>query len=76
MLQSMRLRLSRAHAALAPQEAHLRQFSPLRILDRGYAIVERDGKIVKAPADAPVVSRIHVRVAGGELDAKVVHPRP
>ena len=76
MLQSMRLRLSRAHAVLAPQEAHLRQLSPLRILDRGYAIVEHDRKIVKAPADAPVGSRIHVRVAGGELDAEVVHTHP
>ena len=38
------LRLSRARGALGPLEAHLKQLSPLTILDRGYAIVEREGK--------------------------------
>ena len=38
-------RLSRARGDLAPLSAHLVQLSPLKILDRGYAIVERDSKI-------------------------------
>jgi len=54
--------------------AHLAQLSPLKILDRGYAIVERDGKIVKTPADAPVGSAVRVRLAAGELAAKVIAP--
>ncbi len=49
LTQSMRLRLSGARGRLGPLEAHLKQLSPLTILDRGYAIVEREGKIVKAP---------------------------
>jgi len=52
--------------------------SPLKILDRGYAIVERAGpgerKIVKSPADAPVGSDLRVRLAAGELAARVVPP--
>jgi len=48
LTQSMRLRLSRAGSRLGPLEAHLKQLSPLTILDRGYAIVEREGKIVKS----------------------------
>jgi exodeoxyribonuclease VII large subunit len=69
--QASRLRLSRARGDLAPLAAHLAQLSPLKILDRGYAIVERDGKIVKTPADAPQDCEIQVRVAQGRFKARV-----
>lgn len=68
---AIRLRLSRAGGQLAPLSAHLKQLSPLAILDRGYAIVARDGKILKAPADAPAGSQLRVRLAQGELGAVV-----
>ena len=42
--QAIRLRLSRARGELAPLAAHLTQLSPLKILDRGYAIVEREDR--------------------------------
>jgi len=69
--QFVRLRLGSAREALAPLEAHLKQLSPLTILDRGYAIVERAGTIVKSPADAPVGSDVRIRLAQGGLDARV-----
>jgi len=69
--QAVRLQLSRARGDLAPLSAHLAQLSPLKILDRGYAIVEREGKIVKSPADAPVGSEVRLRLAVGELAAKI-----
>ncbi len=75
LAQLMQRYLSRARESLGPAEAHLRQLSPLKILDRGYAIVERDGKIVKSPADAPADSEIRVRLAAGELNATVIGPR-
>jgi exodeoxyribonuclease VII large subunit len=68
----MKLRLSHARGALAPLEAHLVQLSPLKILDRGYAIVQRDGKIVKSPDDAPVDSEVKIRLAQGELRGRVL----
>jgi hypothetical protein len=37
--------------------------------------VSTGGGIVKQPADAPAGSRIHVRVAKGEFDARVEAPR-
>jgi exonuclease VII large subunit len=40
-------------------------------LDRGYAIVECEGKIVKAPEDAPTGSEINVRLSAGKLNATV-----
>ncbi len=71
--QLMQLQLRDARAALTPVTAKLEQLSPLTILERGYAIVERDGKIVKSTEDAPVDSTVRVRVAKGELKAKIVN---
>jgi exodeoxyribonuclease VII large subunit len=46
--------------------------SPLRILDRGYAIVTNEsGAIVKDSQAAPVDSGVHIRLAQGNLDATV-----
>ena len=71
-LQLMRLRVTRAHRSLDPLVAHLTQLSPLKILDRGYAIVTNDaGNIVKDPDEAPVGSEIQVRLAKGKIAAEV-----
>ncbi len=74
-MQAMRLCLSRAHGEITAMDAHLKQLSPLAILERGYAIVERDGKIVKSPEDAPVGSEIQVRLSRGALGATVTGAR-
>ncbi len=72
-VQLIRLRLTRAHGRLNPLVAHLTQLSPLKILDRGYAIVTNEaGAIVKQPADAPADSKIDVRIAQGQLAARVL----
>jgi exodeoxyribonuclease VII large subunit len=73
----MDVRIREARGALAPTSAKLEQLSPLTILERGYAIVvredgERDGVIVKGPEDAPVDSNVRLRVARGELRAKIL----
>jgi exodeoxyribonuclease VII large subunit len=71
-LQLVRLRVTRAHASLSPLLAHLTQLSPLKILDRGYAIVTNAaGRIVKQPDQAPVGSEIQVRLAKGSIAAEV-----
>jgi exodeoxyribonuclease VII large subunit len=69
--ECMRQDLNGWQKRLSPLEAHLIQLSPLKILERGYAIVEREGKIVKAPVDAPVGSRVKVKLATGQIAAKV-----
>ncbi len=70
--QSIRLRMSAARGTLSPLEAHLAQLSPLKILDRGYAIVENKGKIVKTPADAPADSEVSIRIAQGRLRGRIL----
>ena len=70
--QSIRLRITKAHGRLDPLTAHLTQLSPLKILDRGYAIVTNgEGEIVKVPGQAPVGSGLDVRLAQGRLAARV-----
>jgi exodeoxyribonuclease VII large subunit len=69
----VRLRLARCRGALDRLAGKLSTLSPLRILERGYAIVSGEAGILKDAGAAPPGSRIHVRLAKGELDA-VVRP--
>jgi exodeoxyribonuclease VII large subunit len=66
-------RLAIARSGLAASGAALGALGPQATLDRGYAIVRRadDKRIVRDPAEAPAGSRLHVRVARGDLDATV-----
>jgi len=60
--------------SLTAQLAHL---SPLAILERGYAIVQReDGSIVKDAAAAPLRSKLDVRLARGRLKVSVTRSIP
>jgi len=70
-LHVIRLEMARRRGALDSLAAKLSQLSPLRILERGYAIVSNQSGIVKDAAAAPAGSRIHARLARGELDATV-----
>jgi len=67
----IRRRLALRRSALDQLHARLDALSPLKVLDRGYAIVSNQSGIVKDAAAAPPASRIHVRLAKGELDATV-----
>lgn len=72
VLQSIRLRVIGARGKLSFFDSHLVQLSPLKILERGYAIVENDGRIVKGPEDAPVDSEVKIRIARGNLRGRIL----
>jgi exodeoxyribonuclease VII large subunit len=72
IIQSIRLGVIGAHGKLSSLDGHLAQLSPLKILDRGYAIVEKDGKLVKAPEDAPTDSEVKIRIAKGNLRGRIL----
>ena len=74
LVQTIQLRLARRRSALDQLAAKLSQLSPLRILERGYAIVSNESGILKDSADAPTHSRVHIRLAKGALDAEVAAP--
>jgi exodeoxyribonuclease VII large subunit len=69
--QLARLRLERRRAGLEQVAAQLSQLSPLKILERGYAIVSNESGILKDAAAAPPASTVHVLLAKGEFDATV-----
>ena len=59
----------RQHGPLASQ---LEALSPLRVLERGYSIVQlEDGRIVRRASDAPAGTQIRVRMHEGRLAAEV-----
>ncbi len=69
----VRHRLDAADAELRHTTARLRALSPAATLQRGYAIVRRaDGTILREPAQVDVGDPLRVRLAGGELAARVV----
>jgi exodeoxyribonuclease VII large subunit len=56
---------------VAVLKAHLDGKDPEAILQRGYAIVEYDGAIVRDAASVPPGARIAARLARGTLAARV-----
>ena len=58
--------------------AQVRALSPAATLDRGYAVVQRvaDGAVVRSPDDAPSGSDLRVRLARGEVAARVTKATP
>jgi len=69
-------RLDRAGTELHHTLAHLRALSPASTLERGYAIVQRaaDNAVLRDPAETAPGEDLRVRLAGGELSAKVSTP--
>jgi exodeoxyribonuclease VII large subunit len=66
MGELMRARMARARGRVDLANAHLTQLSPLKILDRGYAIVQTGaGLILKDPADSPPGTALLIRLARG-----------
>ena len=81
-VESTVIHLWHAHSSLARRRletlsAHLTQLSPLRVLERGYALVLNDrGGIVKQTTDAPAGSIVQIRVAHARLRAGVTESDP
>jgi len=68
MAELMRARLARARGRVDLANAHLTQLSPVKILDRGYAIVQTGaGLILKDPADSPPGTALLIRLARGVI---------
>jgi exodeoxyribonuclease VII large subunit len=58
-------------AELGRLGAQMTALSPLAVLDRGYAMVSKDGAIVRDAAQVAAGDRLHVRLASGALDVEV-----
>ena len=67
-------RVDAATAELAHTTARVRALSPAATLERGYAVVQRDdpaATVVRSPADVSDGDPLRIRLAEGEIAAKV-----
>lgn len=72
--QRARWVLATAGGRLTPLTAQLHQLSPLRVLDRGYAIVQTgDGAVLKDAAAVTAGDALTVRLAKGNVAVEVRH---
>lgn len=73
-----RLRIAAGNKRLAVAAASLQAFSPLRTLQRGYAIVSEaaTGKVIRSAAELQPGSVLHARLGQGSVEATVVKKLP
>ncbi|HEY4182208.1 MAG TPA: exodeoxyribonuclease VII large subunit [Kofleriaceae bacterium] len=69
--QAMQRQLDQRRAELGRVGAQIAALSPLAVLDRGYAMVQSGGAIVRAASDVSTGDQLRVRLAHGELDVEV-----
>jgi len=71
-IRAIQLSLSARLRSFEKGVARLEQLSPLRVLERGYAIVKekKNGGIVKDPATVEPGTALEIRVAAGVLEAE------
>jgi exodeoxyribonuclease VII large subunit len=65
------LAVERKRAGLESTAGRLRVLSPQKTLERGYAIVRTESKVVTASADVAAGTRVDIRVAEGAFGARV-----
>ncbi len=68
---SVELLIERAQATLAQNAATLDALSPLKVLSRGYAVVQRDGQAITSIQDVQAGERLDVRVTDGTITTQV-----
>jgi exodeoxyribonuclease VII large subunit len=69
------LAVERKRAALETTAAKLRVLSPLQTLERGYAIVRTEARVVTDASSLGVGETVDVRVARGSFGARVEETR-
>ena len=69
---AIRRRLAAAERRLSPASARLQALSPLRVLERGYSIIEMPGgQVLRRSADVRPGDELRVRLHAGRLKARV-----
>lgn len=69
--RSLPIRLEKCRQALGAFEASLRALNPDSVLERGYAIVRQEGRIVQCAAATDPGAPIRIGFADGSVDANI-----
>ena len=72
MGECMQHRLTREQGRLSALSGTLDALSPLKVLSRGYAIVKKDGQVIKRASDVSPGDRVAIRLAEGALSAEIL----
>lgn len=64
--------LTREQGRLSALSGTLDALSPLKVLSRGYAIVRKDGQVIKRESDVSPGDRVAIRFAEGALSAEIL----
>jgi exodeoxyribonuclease VII large subunit len=73
LLKSMQNRLWQARRRHESLDLHLRQLSPLAVLERGYSIVENAaGRVLRSSTEAASKEQLRIRLHQGEIDVRVI----
>lgn len=68
----IRRRLEAARTKFVRAASMLDGLSPLRVLDRGYALVTHEGRAVTNAEDVAIGKTVSIRLAHGQLEASVI----
>ncbi len=71
MQSRMQLHFERCRAKFTQAAAVLDNLSPLKVLDRGYAIATSKGEVIRDPRQVKVGDELSVQVAQGEIKTEV-----
>lgn len=70
------LRFERINSELTFYQRQLHAFNPKTLLDRGYAIPRKDGKILRSVHEVHSGDRMHVFLRDGSIESQVHHIQP
>jgi len=68
--------LASAQHSLETQAQKLESLSPKRVLERGFALVERSGTLVRKASEVKVGEAVSIRLSEGQLGAQVTAVKP
>ncbi|EKD45617.1 MAG: hypothetical protein ACD_69C00208G0001 [uncultured bacterium] len=69
---AMQHQLSRWQQRLSKIGVALDMVSPLATLERGYAVISKDDKVIKRTADVVVGDKVRARLVDGEISCQVL----
>ncbi|MDY7081818.1 MAG: exodeoxyribonuclease VII large subunit, partial [Halobacteria archaeon] len=71
MHNSVERRVENKRSAVHEKASVLESLSPLKVLSRGYSVVEKDEKVVRSVDDVSPSDPLSIRVSDGRIDAEV-----
>jgi exodeoxyribonuclease VII large subunit len=71
LAQATRRSLDLSRSRLDTQRQAISLLNPVRVLERGYSIVEHDGAIVRDASQVSAGDRLRVQLARGVIEAEV-----